>query len=341
MKEIRLNKIIESLKGPSLLLCGTSASYIYEQLKETIEEIETGRDTSFDVLVIQPSAGNIGIDEIRELIEFILTPPVYTTRRYGIVMEADRLTLQAANAFLKALEEHRADSVIALISQRCDELLETVKSRCFRVNFPYPVERVQKLLKNHEDLKVFKALILKKYEVLRFLEGLTETPREMESLIRGCKLFETMENSELLSKSKELIDADREPLKNELLFHCWFKELIKRLSSMSRSEQSETLSKLSKVKKAEFLKLVVNESTIFLREFALAFGSSAWHLSRSPDILKDIVLLDHELDMESIAGHARWFVSVSSRKVENLNNEAAIFAAFLRILKLLRGERNA
>jgi len=50
-------------------------------------------------------------------------------------MAADRLNTQAANAFLKTLEEPPARSVIILTTTEPDRVLETIESRCLRLNF--------------------------------------------------------------------------------------------------------------------------------------------------------------------------------------------------------------
>jgi DNA polymerase-3 subunit delta' len=43
--------------------------------------------------------------------------------------------LQAANAFLKTLEEPPADSILVLLSTESQRMLETILSRCLRLNF--------------------------------------------------------------------------------------------------------------------------------------------------------------------------------------------------------------
>ena len=50
-------------------------------------------------------------------------------------MAADRLNAQAANAFLKTLEEPPARSVLILLTIEPQRLLETILSRCLRLNF--------------------------------------------------------------------------------------------------------------------------------------------------------------------------------------------------------------
>jgi DNA polymerase-3 subunit delta' len=53
----------------------------------------------------------------------------------AIVVGADRLHENAANAFLKTLEEPPAGSVFILLSIEPQRILETILSRCLRLNF--------------------------------------------------------------------------------------------------------------------------------------------------------------------------------------------------------------
>jgi len=334
----RLKCIIERLEGPSMLLCGTSVSFMHEQVKRSIQELERGRKIDFDIMEVSPSEGNIGINRVRELTEFLTSPPAYATRRYGIVIDADRLTSQASNAFLKILEEHRPDSVVILLSQRCDELLETVKSRCFRLNLSYPVRRVQAIIGKYKEFKTFTALMMKDYEVLCFLERMGESPASVEAFLRACRRYEKLSEEELVTAVTELLGKDSP--EERLLFHCWFHEFLKRVSSATAPTNAELILKLSKVRKGELLNRIILESLHTLREFMLVFGSSAWHFTRSPDMLKQAALLHHDLELGTIVEQLRWFLAVASRKVENLNSEAAVFVALLRLKRLLRGGKN-
>ncbi|MEK7773692.1 MAG: DNA polymerase III subunit delta', partial [Deltaproteobacteria bacterium] len=79
-------------------------------------------------------AGLIRISQIRDIQEF-LRYRIDEGKKAVVVDYADRLMPQAANAFLKTLEEPPAGSVIMLISSRPSGLLPTILSRCQRMNF--------------------------------------------------------------------------------------------------------------------------------------------------------------------------------------------------------------
>src|SRR5439155_22057108 len=64
-----------------------------------------------------------------------LTPPE-PGRKVMVVLQADRLRVEAADVLLKVLEEPPTDTVFALLSARPDDLPDTVRSRCQAVGFP-------------------------------------------------------------------------------------------------------------------------------------------------------------------------------------------------------------
>lgn len=78
---------------------------------------------------------DLRICQIRRL-ERVLSLTSYTGgRRIAIVDAADTLRTEAANAFLKTLEEPPAGAVIILLAEREERLPETVMSRCQKLVF--------------------------------------------------------------------------------------------------------------------------------------------------------------------------------------------------------------
>jgi DNA polymerase III subunit delta' len=64
-----------------------------------------------------------------------LTPPE-PGRKIMVVLQADRLRIEAADVLLKVLEEPPLDTIFLLLSARPDELPDTVRSRCQEIAFP-------------------------------------------------------------------------------------------------------------------------------------------------------------------------------------------------------------
>lgn len=94
-------------------------------------------DLHADVRWLRPEAKSrvIVVDQIRELLEAVYLKPTEAEHKVAVLVAADRLTTQAANAFLKTLEEPPPRSVLLLLSTEPQRLLETILSRCLRLNF--------------------------------------------------------------------------------------------------------------------------------------------------------------------------------------------------------------
>ena len=77
------------------------------------------------------------IEQIRYVIQRLMHMPEKGTKRVVLILEADRMTDEAANCFLKTLEEPPLDTFFVLTSSRPDYLLPTIRSRCRTVPFSY------------------------------------------------------------------------------------------------------------------------------------------------------------------------------------------------------------
>jgi DNA polymerase III subunit delta' len=85
-----------------------------------------------DLHVVQPESKSrrIVIDQIRELERAIQRKPLLASSKVAIIHDAERMQPQAANAFLKTLEEPPSGSLIVLLSTVPEAILQTVLSRC-------------------------------------------------------------------------------------------------------------------------------------------------------------------------------------------------------------------
>ncbi len=101
-----------------------------------------------DVHHIVPEGPLIPVDLIREVVvPEAARSPFEARMKVFIIEEAERMNPAAQNALLKTLEEPPADTVFILISDREDELLETIRSRCRVVRLePLPEHKIVDLL---------------------------------------------------------------------------------------------------------------------------------------------------------------------------------------------------
>ncbi len=95
-----------------------------------------------DAHVLEPESRSrrIDIEKVRGLERELQMRSARGGKKVGILFDADRLQEQAANAFLKTLEEPPAHSHLFLVSSLPDQLLETILSRCLEISIQ-PTER--------------------------------------------------------------------------------------------------------------------------------------------------------------------------------------------------------
>lgn len=82
-----------------------------------------------DVIYIRPEGLEVKVNQIREINEKAAYKSVDGNGQVFIVQSADKMNLQASNAFLKFLEEPKSNVIILLLGQSKDNLIETIRSR--------------------------------------------------------------------------------------------------------------------------------------------------------------------------------------------------------------------
>jgi len=107
------------------------------------------------------SRTEIGIDDIRGLQRSANLPPYEGKCKVFIIDEAEYLSIEAANALLKILEEPPPRVVWLLLAAEEERLLPTITSRCQRLELkPVSSERVQQTLINSYNVDGDKAKLL-------------------------------------------------------------------------------------------------------------------------------------------------------------------------------------
>lgn len=87
-----------------------------------------------DLILVQPEAQTIKVDQIRELITSVSATPTLASTRVVIIEPAEALHRSAANALLKTLEEPTPQTVLILVSYQPHLLPATLVSRCRRMH---------------------------------------------------------------------------------------------------------------------------------------------------------------------------------------------------------------
>ncbi len=114
-----------------------------------------------DLLIIEPDGQNIKIEQIRELNRRYNYRPVAGNYRVTIIKQAEMMNEEAANSFLKTLEEPPLGNVLILETVESRDLLSTIVSRCQKIPFqPIPFHLIEEWLKTEMDMDEEKALLI-------------------------------------------------------------------------------------------------------------------------------------------------------------------------------------
>jgi len=145
-----------------------------------------------DFNIIEPEKDSVKIHQVRELIKKTYEKPLESNKKVYIINDADTMTVPAQNALLKILEEPPKYVMIILVGENEHLFLNTIKSRCIKINFK-KLENVELKRYIEENNKKFDERFLDIYQGsignLNRLEGKEESYLELEDLIRNARKF--------------------------------------------------------------------------------------------------------------------------------------------------------
>jgi DNA polymerase-3 subunit delta' len=114
-----------------------------------------------DLQIIEPAGQFIKIEQIREIDRGMSFKPLSGRYRVVVIRQAEMMTQEAANAFLKTLEEPPPGNILILNVAEPRDLLPTIVSRCQKVGFrPIPASLIARTLSEQTNLDHEKALLL-------------------------------------------------------------------------------------------------------------------------------------------------------------------------------------
>ncbi len=97
-----------------------------------------GSHPDLKIVQAEEERKSIGIEQVRELIEFFALTTHYGRRKIAIIEPAEIMTTAAANALLKLLEEPPGLALLMLVSHRPGQLVATILSRCQKIKLNEP-----------------------------------------------------------------------------------------------------------------------------------------------------------------------------------------------------------
>lgn len=171
-----------------------------------------------DFKEISPEKGVIKIERVREVIAEFQYPPLEGKFRFTLVREAERMTLEAANAFLKTLEEPPGGNILIMTAVEPLGLLPTVVSRCRRVPFrPVGEREIEEWLRKRKqgraegEIRTAASLSLgSPGRALRILES--PYLQKRDDWIKKALEIPAMGYSDLLDLAEEMYELDKKQL---------------------------------------------------------------------------------------------------------------------------------
>ncbi len=173
-----------------------------KEKKDKIEEYTRLYLPDNPVVQVEDRA-SILIEQIHNLEERLIHLPSVGRKRVVLILEADLMTVDAANCFLKTLEEPPTDTIFILTSSRPEHVLPTIRSRCRVFPFSYlgPDEIKQIVVDGTDDFLLGSA-----GEILAFRESdgvdnafeiLQRTPMSPRSAASVARTYERQRSVEL------------------------------------------------------------------------------------------------------------------------------------------------
>lgn len=158
----------------------------------------------------------IKVEQIRQLREAMRMTAFEGGWRIAIIPQADRLRVEAANALLKTLEEPLPNTLIVLCAPDRGSILETLRSRCQRVNFsPLPTALVAELVSRRRGLDAPAAMVLAEAAEGSMGAAMEGQPEEAENLRTQAQdllqAFHKETPSDLIQRAESL-EGERDSL---------------------------------------------------------------------------------------------------------------------------------
>ena len=140
------------------LLCTSPVNNTPCQKCQSCKTYQAGANPDYMEIGLLEGKQQIGVDQIRQLSEFISYTRSFNAYRVILLNPVERMNMNAANSLLKSLEEPASNTIIILVASNLSKILPTIKSRCQLLSLPSPdksqsVQWVrQRLPKNNPDV---------------------------------------------------------------------------------------------------------------------------------------------------------------------------------------------
>lgn len=190
---------------------------------------------------------SIAIEEIRRAKGFLSLRPQQGPYKFLIVNNADQMTVEAQNSFLKELEDSRPASIIFLITAYPDQLLPTIRSRCQEISCPSHSQETIKAVLSQEKVPTEKREFLANFcngrlglalDIARN-DRYAELKKVIQELadLKKAPLYKRLKIAQVLSEAKDIVEV-----KTKLLYWTLYLHMDQALSNAPTLERLAGLS---------------------------------------------------------------------------------------------------
>ncbi len=270
------------------------------QLNEIREQLNLKSENLYYKIQIS-KANQILISQIREIKKELNLSSNYNKRKFIIIFNAEDMTISAANAFLKTLEEPKENVTIILCTSKPEKILPTIISRCQQINFP---------LLNEQDLS----------ELLVEKHNLSES---------DAKLFAQLGQGSY-TQAIEFLDEKILQLRNEII-----NILRISLKKAYRIELIDKLSSIFQINDKKIIEFLLKYLIVWLRDALVITKINSNELVINRDQLEILNRFSQKFGQKPIAKVIEYVEAAINYNAINVNQQLLLLNLFIKIRKEL------
>lgn len=168
LKDCIINSFLENKNSHAFLFVTNNINKCYEYIIEIVKRVNCSNDcfnkndkcnicntiennSNPDLITVCPDGKEIKVDQIKDIISLFNTKPLINKYSTYIIKEADKLNDSSSNKLLKFLEEPEGNIVGFFITEKVNNIIPTIKSRCEIFNFNFDNNNILDILKITEN----------------------------------------------------------------------------------------------------------------------------------------------------------------------------------------------
>ncbi len=186
-----------------------------------------------DIKYITHDKTSISVNDIREQLNNDISIKPYSSEyKIYIIPDANKMTEQAQNALLKTIEEPPVYAIIILLTENCDSLLPTIRSRCVTLTMnPIEKDKICTYLENKFQLEPEQAQTAANYcqgnigKAIRFASS-SDFIEMKNQVLKLLKNLDSMDIASIIDTIKEF-STHKNDINDYLdLMLLWYRDVL-------------------------------------------------------------------------------------------------------------------